>query len=117
MIRLIYACLATIAYTSLLCLIQFQRLNPYALNGPQFLYYYAAVLSIAYMALLLCKTNLTVKFQNAAISLFLSLAALGVVRFIQGMVSNKPVGYLLIMLLFHLIVIAIIKFQIQKDRK
>jgi len=117
MTKPIYYSLSTAAYGSLICLIQFRYWHPYCLTGPQFLQYYAAILLTAYIALLIFKNNTMAKLENAAISMFLFLAALGVARLVQGIVNNKPVGYLLLMLLFHLIVIAVIKFQNRKGSK
>lgn len=92
---------------------QYDRWNPYRLNGKKFLVFYIMVLLLCHAARVLERIITPETYRLRFWSRILPTAVLltGLTRLIQGISNAKPVGFLILLLLLHLVVNAMISNQ------
>ncbi len=89
-------------------------LNPVSLKGPYFLRFYLILLSGFYVSIFILKLFKEMVFYTTfyfATAIFI----LGIVKLIRGIYLGKPVGYLLMILMVEIIVMAYVKMHQSKD--
>ncbi|KAA0129874.1 hypothetical protein FY557_03960 [Chryseobacterium sp. SN22] len=82
--------------------------NPFVLKGPDFLRFYLILLFGFYASVLILKIS-GEAFSKAAFYGMIFIFILGVLKLIRGMVLEKPVGFLMLILILEFIVLMIIK--------
>ncbi|WP_262150273.1 hypothetical protein [Chryseobacterium foetidum] len=92
-----------------------QTFNPILLKGPDFLKFYLLLLMVFYLMIFIGKR---LKINNRKILLYfmLSVLALGIIKLFRGLYLNKPIGYLLMILITEIIVMMAL-IQIQFNHK
>src|SRR5690606_17193493 len=79
-------------------------LNPITLRGPYFLQFYLILLMGFYMSILGLKT-LREKISKTTAWIMISIFLLGVIKLGRGIILDKPVGFLILILILELIVL------------
>jgi hypothetical protein len=79
-----------------------QTFNPVTLKGPEFLQFYLILLSGFYISILSLKF-FKETFSKTAFYFMLLILILGIIKLIRGLFLGKPVGYLVIMIIFEII--------------
>jgi len=96
---------AAVALPCLIIEYRYQQWFPYHLNGPQFLQYFTGYMLTSYLALAVFSragTRARILLSNCMIA---ATILLSVSRLIQGCLHHKPVGYLVILSLCHLLLL------------
>lgn len=83
-----------------------QTYNPILLKGPDFLKFYLLLLMTLYLMIF---TVNRLKIHNRKISFIflISILSLGITKLFRGLYLNKPIGYLVMILIIETIVILI----------
>ncbi|WP_231433707.1 MULTISPECIES: hypothetical protein [unclassified Chryseobacterium] len=84
-----------------------QTFNPILLKGPDFLKFYVLILMIFYLMIFIGK-RLKINNRKVLLYFMLSIIALGITKLFRGLYLNKPVGYLIFILIMETIVMLII---------
>lgn len=92
-----------------------QTFNPILLKGPDFLKFYLLLLMVLYLMIFI---GHRLKINNRKVLLYfmLSVLALGITKLFRGLYLNKPIGYLVMILITEIIVMMALT-QIQFNRK
>ncbi len=82
--------------------------NPFVLKGPDFLRFYLILLFGSYASVLILKISRE-DFSKVTFYGMISIFIVGVIKLIRGIVLEKPVGFLMFILIMEFIVLMIIK--------
>ncbi len=102
-----FATLAAIFLPLLFIHLQYDRWNPFRLKGPGFLAFYSLLLLCTH-SLRYTMQRRTTRSHGQALwrkGLFIVVLVTGLARLLQGIYNTKPVGYLVLLLALHLILL------------
>lgn len=90
---------------------QYDKWNPFRLSGKAFLVFYILLLLLCHLARRLERTFIreAIRERFWGRLLIVLILVTGIARLIQGIYNAKPVGYLVLLLLFHLFLTALYK--------
>jgi hypothetical protein len=83
-----------------------QTYNPISLKGPEFLKFYMILLLGFYISVFGLKF-FSQKVSKTEFYFMIFILILGIIKLIKGLFLGKPIGYLLIMVIFELIIVVI----------
>lgn len=78
--------------------------NPISLKGPSFLFYYLLLIIGFYASVFILKL-IKEKISEATFYFMISIFILGIIKLIKGIYLDKPVGFLILILIVEIIVI------------
>jgi hypothetical protein len=91
--------------------LQYYKANPFRLKGKEFLAFYILLLLICHLTRRLERTFIREHIRERLWGrlLVVLILATGIARLIQGIYNAQPVGYLVLLLLLHLLLTALYK--------
>ncbi len=84
--------------------------NPFSLKGPDFLKFYLILIFMFYSLILILK-YFKHKISETVLYGLVSIILVGIIKLFIGIFLGKPVGFLIMILLFEVIVFLIIKIS------
>ena len=113
-----FASLACILLPLLLIHLQYDRWNPFRLKGPGFLVFYSVLLLCTHTRRFTTRRAVTGSHKQALWikGLYLLVLVTGLARLLQGMYNGKPVGYLVLLLALHLVLLPLPLARRKADR-
>ncbi|ASE63303.1 hypothetical protein EGY07_20730 [Chryseobacterium indologenes] len=93
----------------------YATLNPIDIKGPVFLKFYIILLLTSYVSVFILKSDKET-VSKISLSFLILIFALGAVKLIRGIISEKPVGFLLMILFVEAIIASVIMSHDVKDK-